>query len=362
MKQLSMKQLRIAAIFCATTWWASAQQQSMPGMNMQSPQDMQMPKDMQTPTQNNPAAGSESQSMQNSEHQQKKQQGLKPGPESDQQSTSHDTMTLQEPENESGKTGQDLPAPELLNDVAKRTPMDVDDFVSMAEKSNPTLGQARSFVRRSDQQGRQAGMWPNPLIGYNGDHIRGGEYGGGEQGAYLQQEIVLGGKLGLRRNIYKQEAQANQIGLDEQTYRVRDSVQQAFYRALTSQALVVVRQRLLKVAADAVETAHQLANVGQADAPDVLQAEVESEQAKVDYVHAQREYLQNFHTLAAVAGAQSLAVSPLKGDLEHPPEINPDEQIANIIAHSPTVKRTEQQVENPFLTSLSARVSGTAEK
>jgi cobalt-zinc-cadmium efflux system outer membrane protein len=339
-----MKQLWIAAIFCATTCWASAQQQAMPGMIMQSPQTMQMPKDMQTPTPNDPAAGSESQSMQGSEHQQRIQHDMKPGPESDRQSISHNTMTLQEPENESYKTGHDLPAPELLNDVANRAPMGVDDFISMAEKSNPTLDQVRSFVRRSDQQGRQAGMWPNPSIGYSGDHIRGGVYGGGEQGAYLQQEIVLGGKLGLRRNIYKQEAQVNQIGVDEQTYRVRDSVQQAFYRALTSQALVVVRQRLLKVAADAVETAHQLANVGQADAPDVLQAEVESEQAKVDYVHAQREYLQDFHMLAAVAGAQNLAVNPLKGDLEHPPAIDTDAQITNIMAHSPAMKRAEQQV------------------
>jgi cobalt-zinc-cadmium efflux system outer membrane protein len=314
MKLLSMKQLWIAAALFSTAW-AGAQQQAMPGMDMQSSQNTQMPKDMQTP--NSP---------------------------SDRQSISRDTMTLQEPENESYKTGQDLPAPELLNDVTARAPIGVDDFMAMAEKANPTLDQARSLVRRSDQQGRQAGMWPNPLIGYSGDHIRGGVYGGGEQGAYLQQEIVLGGKLGLRRNIYKQEAQANQIGVDEQTYRVRDSVQRAFYRALTSQALVVVRQRLLKVAADAVETAHQLANVGQADAPDVLQAEVESEQAKVDFVHAQREYLQDFHTLAAVAGAQNLAVSPLKGDLEHPPEINAEEQVASIIAHSPTVKRAEQEV------------------
>src|SRR4051812_15545773 len=302
MKLLSMK-LWIAAAFFTTICWAGAQQQAMPGMDMQK-------------------------------HQERTGHDMKPSPRSDQQSISRDTMTLQEPENESYRTGQDLPAPKLLNDVAARAPMGVDDFMRMAEKSNPTLDQARSFVRRSDQQGRQAGMWPNPSIGYSGDHIRGGVYGGGEQGAYIQQEIVLGGKLGLRRNIYKQEAQANQIGVDEQTYRVRDSVQQAFYRALTSQALVVVRQRLLKVAADAAETAHQLANVGQADAPDVLQAEVESEQAKVDFVRAQREYLQDFHTLAAVAGAQNLIVSPLQGDLEHPPEINTDEQVASIIAQS----------------------------
>lgn len=330
-----MKTLWIAVVLLAIPQWAMAQQSapSMPGMNMQMPQ--------QSTTQNTTG---ESQSLRNSEQQQRLQHVGTPGRENDAQSVSHATMALQEPENPGYHTGHDLPAPELLHDVAKRTPLSVEDFLAMAQAGNPTLEQARAYVRRSEEQGRQAGLWPNPSIGYSGEHIRGGEYGGGEQGAYLQQEIVLGGKLGLRRNIYRQEAKANQIGVDEQSYRVRGTVQQAFYRALSAQALVVVRQRLMKVAEDAASTAHLLANVGQADAPDVLQAEVEAEQAKVDFVRAQREFLGNFHALVAVAGAPGLEVSPLKGELEPAPQIDPEQQIAAIQAQSPTVQRAQQEV------------------
>lgn len=57
------------------------------------------------------------------------------------------------------------------------------------------------------------------------------------------------------------------------------AVGQSFYSALAAQEVVRVREKLRLLAADAVTTAHQLANVGQADAPDVLQAEVEAEQA-----------------------------------------------------------------------------------
>lgn len=56
--------------------------------------------------------------------------------------------------------------------------------------------------------------------------------------------------------------------------------------------------RQLSLATDAVVTVHQLANIGQADAPDVLQAEVEAEQAKADYATAQRDYIQAFQSLA----------------------------------------------------------------
>ena len=155
---------------------------------------------------------------------------------------------------------------------------------------------------------------------------------------------MLGGKLGLRRDIREQQARSNQIGVEEQQYRVRNDVEQAFYRALTSQAKVTMRRRLLRVALDAVETAHQLANVGQADAPDILQAEVEAGQAKIEYLVEQRNFLGNFQMLAAVAGAQSLSVSPLQGNFEDPPAIDTDTQIAKIVASSPAVRRAQQEV------------------
>lgn len=195
----------------------------------------------------------------------------------------HPSMTLQEPENPEKHTGENLPAPDLLKDIAGRPTMALADFETLADANNPTLKQANALVRRSQEQALQAGLYPNPTAGYQGEQIRGGSYGGGEQGGFIQQTIVLGGKLGLRRDIYQQQTKSDQIGIEEQTSRVHNDVQHAFYDALSAEAAVKLRQRLLAVALDAVETVHQLANVGQADAPDILLTEVESEQAKVDY-------------------------------------------------------------------------------
>jgi cobalt-zinc-cadmium efflux system outer membrane protein len=122
-------------------------------------------------------------------------------------------------------------------------------------------------------------------------------------------------------------------------------VQQAFYAALTAQEEVRLRQRLLGVTLDAVETVHQLANVGQADAPDILQTEVEAEQAKVDYEASQRVYLAAFHMLASMAGKTDLPVAPLQGDLEKLPDLNTDQVIEHILSDSPTVKRAMQEAE-----------------
>jgi cobalt-zinc-cadmium efflux system outer membrane protein len=71
---------------------------------------------------------------------------------------------------------------------------------------------------------------------------------------------------------------------------------------------------------------------------------VEAEQAKVDYATAQRQYLQAFRTLAAIAGKGDLPVCPLQGDLEKVPDLNAEQIVDSVVAESPTVKRAQQEV------------------
>lgn len=236
------------------------------------------------------------------------------------------------------------PAPELLREITSRPAMSLTDFLKLGDVNNPTIKQANALMQQSQQQARQAALYPNPSVGYQGEQIRGGSYGGGEQGGFVQQTVVLGGKLGLRRDIYEQQRKSDEIGISEQTYRVHGDIEQAFYDALAAQEAVRLRRQLLSVSLDAVATVHQLSNVGQADAPDILQTEVEAEQAKVDYTRAQREYLQAFQALAAIAGRAELPVSPLDGDLEKTPDLNAEQMVDSIVADSPTVKRAEQEV------------------
>jgi cobalt-zinc-cadmium efflux system outer membrane protein len=348
--------LLVLAITSAFSFTALAQSSASPAVqdhSMPCMEGMVMPGCPQTDknhTQNNPPQNAQPQQpkqqndMNNMPGMQHDMSGMKMNALPNSQSPdTHATMTLQEPENPEHKTGSNLPAPELLKDVSARTPMALADFQTLADANNPTLKQANAFVRRLQEQARQAGLYPNPSVGYQGEQIRGGSYGGGEQGGFVQQTVVLGGKLGLRRNIFEQQKRSDQIGVEEQTYRVHGDVQQAFYDALTAQATVQLRQRLLGVALDAVETVHQLANVGQADAPDILQTEVETEQAKVNYVTAQRQYLQTFRTLAALAGKGDLPVSPLQGDLEKAPDLNAEQMVDSVVADSPTVKRAQQE-------------------
>src|SRR3984957_7106314 len=236
------------------------------------------------------------------------------------------------------------PAPELLPGITARTPLKLEYFLDLADRNNPTLRQAAAVVRRSAALARQASLYPNPTVGYEGDQIRGGSYGGGEQGGFVAQTIVLGGKLGLRQDVYKQQKQADQIAAEAQMRRVHSDVTRMFYHALSAQQTVLVRGRLLALASDAVETAHQLANVGQADSPDVLQAEVEAEQAAIDYTEAQRLFIERFKSLAALAGNPATEVAPLDAALDASPDIDQAAVVDAIVQQGPSVKQAQQQV------------------
>jgi cobalt-zinc-cadmium efflux system outer membrane protein len=236
------------------------------------------------------------------------------------------------------------PAPQLLQGVATRPSVKLEAFLTMADQNNPTLRQAAALIRRSEAQARQAALYPNPTVGYEGDQIRGGSYGGGEQGGFVAQTIVLGGKLGLRRNIYEQQKQSDTIAAQAQLLRVHNDVTQMFYSALSAQRTVEVRGRLAALAGEAAQTAHRLANVGQADAPDVLQAEVEAEQAEIDYTLAQRMFIQKFKSLAALAGNPTAEIALLDAAFDAPPEIDPSHLVDTTVQQSPSVKQAQQQV------------------
>jgi cobalt-zinc-cadmium efflux system outer membrane protein len=260
------------------------------------------------------------------------------------QGITSDVTGVQEPENPNQKTGSSLPVPDLL-EAAKAAPArSLEEFEAFALKNNPTLMQAEAVARVSAGLARQAGLWPNPSIGYQGEQIRGGSFGGGEQGAFVQQTIVLGGKLGLRRNVFEQQNKEDEIRVREQQLSVRGAVQVQFYSALARLRMVEVQGKLQDIANDAEATAHQLANVGQADAPDVLQAEVEAEQAKLEFVKAQREYIQSYEELAAVSGEPQVPLAILKGNLDHPPAIDTNRYLDDLLQNSPSIKRAQQSV------------------
>lgn len=217
----------------------------------------------------------------------------------------------------------------------------LEQLLQMARTNNPTLGEARAGIRKAAGRTLQAGLWPNPTIGYAGDEIRGGSFGGGEQGVFIQQNVILGGKLDLDRKIFAQEGKQTEAESEEQRLRVDTSVRIAFYESLAAQEMVQTRSKLSGLAKDAVETTQQLFNIGQADEPDLLQAQVEADEADLAVLVAEQDHRRAWGVLSAVVGKPAMPLAELAGNLDDLPSVDPDRMVETILRDSPAVKIAE---------------------
>ncbi len=221
----------------------------------------------------------------------------------------------------------------------------LEELQQMALQKNPTFGQSAANIQAAQGRKKQSGLYPNPIVGYQGEQIRGGSFHGGEQGFFVQQDIVLGGKLGLNRKIFDQELKQAETEAEEQKLRVVTNVRMSYIQALAAQQTLELRQNLSKLTNDAVETSHQLANVGQADAPDVLESEVEAQQAQLAVTIAEQSQRRVWKALVAVVGNPRLPLMRLQGKLEDTPPVNADELVEKIVSESPAVRIAELGVK-----------------
>jgi cobalt-zinc-cadmium efflux system outer membrane protein len=222
--------------------------------------------------------------------------------------------------------------------VSEQKTLTLEELQQMALQNNPTFAQSAANIQAAEGRKKQSGLYPNPTVGYQGEQIRGGSFHGGEQGFFVQQDIVLGGKLGLNRTIFDQELKQGETEAEEQKTRVVTNVRMSYIQALVAQQTLELRQHLSKLADDAVQTSPQLANIGQADAPDVLESEVEAQQAELAVTRAELNQQRVWKSLSAVVGNPRLPLIRLEGKLEDPPPVNADELVEKIINESPAVR------------------------
>jgi cobalt-zinc-cadmium efflux system outer membrane protein len=227
------------------------------------------------------------------------------------------------------------------NPASEQKTIRLEELQQMALQNNPTFAQSAANIQAAEGRKKQSGLYPNPTVGYQGEQIRGGSFHGGEQGFFIQQDIVLGGKLGLNRKIFDQELKQAQTEGEEQKLRVVTNVRMSYIQALAAQQTLDLRHNLSKLADDAVETSHQLANVGQADAPDVLESEVEAQQAQLAVTMAEQNQQRIWKALSAVVGNPRLPLMKLEGKLEDTPSVNANELVEKIVNESPAVRIAE---------------------
>jgi len=235
----------------------------------------------------------------------------------------------------------------ILQDSISEPSLRLEDLERLALKKNPTIPQAAAAIREAQGREVQAGLYPNPILGYTGQELQPQVQGKtSEHFLFIEQTIVTGGKLRLGRNIFAQERLRAEIEQQAQIQRVLNTVRMIYYEVLGAQRLVDLRAELASIANEAVEISEELWNIGQADWPDVLEAEVEAHQAEMDLMSAQNRLEQAWELMAAVVGDPTLSPARLLGDLEADiPQLDQETALARLLGESLEIKVTQVAVE-----------------
>jgi cobalt-zinc-cadmium efflux system outer membrane protein len=246
-----------------------------------------------------------------------------------------------------------LPRPVPSEPEAARGTMRLDDFERMAVEHNPTLIQATAVVGISQGRAWQAGLWPNPLLGYQAEHL-GAQSGrtklgpaalGEHQALLFQQEIPSAFRQQISRRKFEWEAESARWYAVAQELRVLNSVRIHFYEALGAQQLVVDRRALARITDAAVKTTEQMINGGQANLPDLLQAQVQQQQARVAVVHAENSYRRAWAWLLAETGVRALPPARLEGPLDaDAPDLDFDTTLRYVLENSPEIKAVQAEI------------------
>ncbi len=216
----------------------------------------------------------------------------------------------------------------------------------LALQSNPTLQQAVAAVDQVRGNMVQAGLYPNPQVGYlRTDADRGGQ--ARSSGVFFGQEIVTGKKRQKAQAVEAREVNRMTWQYQAQVKRVLNDVRIRYYDVLGSEKSAQVAQRLVVISEDGLTTTEKLYEVRQASRADVLQARIQLKTVRLTLREAEIRQRMAWKQLTHVVGVPELVMTPVEGEVDGDiPERNFDTTYQELLAGSPQLRAAEVRVSH----------------
>lgn len=209
-----------------------------------------------------------------------------------------------------GKEAQVVAAQEPVEET-----YDLASLRSLALEFSPSLFEVSAHIDSLIGKRTQAGLWPNPDVGFSGQQV--GSRGLAEQnGVMVGQKIITAQKLRTDQAIVSEEIRRAQYRYDAQKLRVETDVTIAFYECLAAQKLLDLADELVRIADNGKKTVESLKLGSEASRIDVLQAKLELESSRIRRDNAQHRLAAAWKNLSTVIGRRDLPQLRLSGSLE----------------------------------------------
>jgi cobalt-zinc-cadmium efflux system outer membrane protein len=234
-----------------------------------------------------------------------------------------------------------VPVPERA--LAADNRMTLAALEQLALSHNPAIQQAAASAHKAAGMRQQVGRRPNPTVGYFGAQL--GDAGTQQQGAFIEQDFVLGHKLSLNECVLDHDVQVQLWEVEAQRYRVLTDVRLRFFEALAAQRRVELTDEFHRVAEHGVRIAEERKAALEGSQPEVLQAEIQLNEVDLARRRAQIAFEGAWQELAATAGAPHL--QPMWLDGTFPPATEAQDwelTYQSVIASSPELRAAYARV------------------
>jgi cobalt-zinc-cadmium efflux system outer membrane protein len=250
-----------------------------------------------------------------------------------------------------------LPVPPPLPD-AKTGPdggaLSLADLQQIALRTNPLIRQAHQDIQIARGQALQAGLYPNPVVGYEGTTIgqgnNSGERSPGQQGGYVEQTIITGGKLTFARNAARREIEIAEQKLKAVETDVMTQVRTHYFAVLSARENFRVTRGMTELTDELYNVLLLQMRVGEVAAYEPMQIRVLAMQARTQLVQSYYRYVAAWKQLAASMGTPTMALTALDGQIDMPvPHLDQDRVLAYVLDNHSDVVAAALGVEKARL-------------
>jgi cobalt-zinc-cadmium efflux system outer membrane protein len=235
---------------------------------------------------------------------------------------------------------QPLPPPGLDYDGVPGPnghPMTLAELQQLGMSSSPLIKQAVANVETARGNAFQAGLMPNPIMGFEVDTF-GTTGGAGYVGGYMDQVFRTGGKLRLNRAIAAMDLRNAEVALRRAQMDLATRIRTFYFQLLVARENMRIN-RLLVAFIDAIYEIQ----AGQVRTVELTLAAYEpmylralANTARTNLIAARNSYIATWKQLAAAMGVPGMPMTQIAGRVDMPVPIFDFEKVKNRVLNNHT--------------------------
>ncbi len=216
-------------------------------------------------------------------------------------------------------------------------PVTLKQIEELALANNPEMVQATADITTAGGAAVQAGVYPNPVVGYEADTV-GSAGTRNYQGVFATQTVKTAGKLGLARAAANMDLINAQLALRKTRFDLLSRVKAAYYAVLVAQQNVAITSAMAWFTNEAYRIQVDKLQAGEATAYEPAQLRSLAVQARAAQIQAQNQYIAAWKQLTALIGLPDMPTAELEGRADMPaPVVNYDAMLARVLNNHPDV-------------------------